>query len=273
VVQALASLAAVSVARIRFEEEAKIAHLTAESERLRTALLDSISHELRTPLAAIIGAAGGMIESEHILTDQDRRELLLTVREGAMRMNRLVTNLLGMVRLESGMLRLNKQWSDVSDIIGVALSQVQDSLHNRSVEITMPNTLPDIAVDDILIEQVLVNLLSNAIKYSPDGSSIFIDVKETDGSFTIAIRDQGIGIHPTEAEKIFDKFYRSKATRNIPGTGLGLAICKGVIVAHGGEISARRAEGIGTVVSIRLPLGEPANHKETTQFGSQNIDH
>ncbi len=264
VAQALASLAAVSVARIHFEEEAKIAHLTAESERLRTALLDSISHELRTPLAAIIGAATGMIESEQILTDQDRRELLLTVREGAMRMNRLVTNLLGMVRLESGMLRLNKQWSDVSDIIGVALRQVQDSLQHRSVEITMPNTLPDMAVDDILIEQVLVNLLSNAIKYSPDESFIYIDVKESDGSVTISIRDKGIGIQPAEAEKIFDKFYRSQATRNIPGTGLGLAICKGIIVAHGGEISARRAKEIGTVVSIRLPLGEIAYHKETT---------
>lgn len=256
VVEALAGLAAVSIARIHFEEEAKIAHLTAESERLRTALLDSISHELRTPLATIIGAVTSMIESANLLSAEDQRELLLTVREGAMRMNRLVTNLLGMVRLESGMLRLNKQWCDMSDIVGVALRQVQDSLQNRVVEVNMQNNLPVIAVDDVLIEQVLVNLLSNAVKYSPDGSPIRLDVMEYDGVFIIRIRDWGIGIQPDEVEKVFEKFYRSNATKNIPGTGLGLAICRGVIQAHGGEIFARNAEDGGTVVTIRLPIGD-----------------
>ncbi|MFB5191367.1 ATP-binding protein [Alicyclobacillus fastidiosus] len=256
VVQALAGLAAVCIARIHFEEEAKIAHLTAESERLRTALLDSISHELRTPLATILGAVTGMTESADVLSVDDQRELLLTVREGAMRMNRLVTNLLGMVRMESGMLRLKKQWCDVADIVGVALRQVQDSLQNRRVDVNLPNHLPAIAVDDVLIEQVLVNLLSNAIKFSPDESFIRLDCMEYDGIFTIRIQDEGIGIDPSEAEKIFDKFYRSNNGKNIPGTGLGLAICKGVIQAHGGEIFARPAEGAGTVVTIRLPVDD-----------------
>lgn len=256
VVEALAGLAAVSIARVHFEEEAKIAHLTAESERLRTALLDSISHELRTPLATIIGAVTGMMESAQLLSAEDEHELLLTVREGAMRMNRLVTNLLGMVRLESGMLHLNKQWSDMSDIVGVALHQVQDSIQNREVEVNMQNNLPAITVDDVLIEQVLVNLLSNAVKYSPDGSGIHLDVLEYDGVFTLQIRDWGIGIPPGEEGKVFEKFYRSASTKNIPGTGLGLAICKGIIEAHGGEISARNAVGGGTIVTIRLPVGD-----------------
>ncbi|GMA56976.1 hypothetical protein GCM10025858_14790 [Alicyclobacillus sacchari] len=256
VVQALAGLASVFVARIHFEEEAKLAHITAESERLRTALLDSISHELRTPLATIIGSVTGMIEGAGVLSATDQYELLLTVREGAMRMNRLVTNLLGMVRLESGMLRLNKKWCDISDIIGVALSQVQDSLQNRAVELNLQSNLPAIAVDDVLIEQVLVNLLSNAVKYSPDGSPIRLDVLEYDGVLTMRIRDQGIGIAPEEVDKIFDKFYRTNAGKSIPGTGLGLAICKGIIQAHGGEIFARSAEGVGTIVTIRLPVSD-----------------
>ncbi|WP_431308738.1 ATP-binding protein [Alicyclobacillus fastidiosus] len=256
IVQALAGLAAVCIARIHFEEQAKIAHLTAESERLRTALLDSISHELRTPLATILGAVTGMTESANVLSVEDQQELLLTVREGAMRMNRLVTNLLGMVRMESGMLRLKKQWCDVADIVGVALRQVQDSLQNRHVDIHLPNNLPAVAVDDVLIEQVLVNLLSNAIKFSPDDSSIRLDCMEYDGILTIRIRDEGIGINPNEVEKIFDKFYRSNNGKNIPGTGLGLAICKGVIEAHGGEIFARPAEGVGTIVTIRLPIDD-----------------
>ncbi len=254
VVQALASLAAVSIARIKLEEEAKIAHLTAESERLRTALLDSLSHELRTPLTTVIGAVTGMIESASVLSVVDQRELLLTVREGAMRMNRLVTNLLGMVRLESGMLRLTKKWCDVSDMIGVAIQQTQDALQNRTINVALPPSLPAVEVDDALIEQALVNVLSNAIKYSPDHSTILINVVHDDGVLTITIKDEGIGIAPAEVTKIFDKFYRSKAAKGIPGTGLGLAICKGVIHLHGGEISAAPAHDKGTVITIRLPV-------------------
>lgn len=254
VVEALAGLAAVSIARVHFEEEAKIAHLTAESERLRTALLDSISHELRTPLATIIGAITGITENAHVLSDDDQHELLLSVQEGAMRMNRLVTNLLGMVRLESGMLRLNKHWCDISDIVGVSLTKVEDVLGHRNVQVNLQNNLPPIAVDDILIEQVLMNLLSNAAKYSPDGTPIRLDVLEYDGVFTIQIRDWGIGIRPDEEEKIFDKFYRSNSTKGIPGTGLGLAICRGIIQAHNGEIFARSAVDGGTMMTIRLPM-------------------
>jgi two-component system sensor histidine kinase KdpD len=256
IVQALAGLAAVCIARIRFEEEAKIAHLSAESERLRTALLHSISHELRTPLATILGAVTGMTESGDILSPDDRRELLSTIREGALRMNRLVTNLLGMVRMESGMLQLNKRWCDVSDIVGVALRQIGDALQHRTVEVDIPDNLPAIAVDEILIEQVLVNLLSNAVKYSPDGSLIRLDFMEYDGIMTLCIRDEGMGIREDEAEKIFEKFYRSDTGISVPGTGLGLAICKGIVEAHGGEIFARPAEPQGTMITIRLPVGD-----------------
>lgn len=264
VAQALAGLASVSIARTRFEEEAKIAHLTAESERLRTALLDSISHELRTPLATIIGAVTALDEGTAVLTPDDQHELFLTVREGAMRMNRLVTNLLGMVRIESGMLRLNRRWCDVSDMVGVALSQVREALQNRKVSVHIQAGMPAVSVDDVLIEQVLVNLLSNAIKYSPDGTEIDFDVLEYDGVFTLRIRDRGIGVGEEEAEKIFDKFYRAKTSQGIPGTGLGLAICRGVVQAHGGEIYARPADGRGTVVTIRLPVGELEQEVESS---------
>ncbi|WP_249226617.1 DUF4118 domain-containing protein [Alicyclobacillus mengziensis] len=256
VVLALAGLAAVSIARAHYEEEAQIAHLSAESERLRTALLDSISHELRTPLATIIGAATGLADGAGILSAEDQRELLMTVRDGAMRMNRLVTNLLGMVRLESGMLQLNKKWCDVSDIVGVALRQAQDSLQNRRVEVNLSPSLPPIAVDEVLIEQVLVNLLSNAAKYSADRSTICIDSMEYDGVLTLQVRDQGIGISPDEAEKVFDKFYRTNSGKNVPGTGLGLAICKGIVQAHGGEIFAKPGKDLGTTVTVMLPVGD-----------------
>lgn len=255
--EALAGLAAVAISRIKLEEEAKIAHLTAESERLRTALLDSISHELRTPLATIIGSVTGLLDGGEVFSAQDRRELLSTIREGAMRMNRLVTNLLGMVRLESGMLQLRKQWCDVEDILGVALAQVKDSLQERNIRIIAHDPLPLIPVDDVLIEQVLVNILSNAIKYSPAGSEIVVRVEAAADTLAVSVSDQGIGIPAEDAERIFDKFYRADAAHHIPGTGLGLAICKGVVEAHGGTIRARPNPDAGTVVTVFLPMEDP----------------
>ncbi|QQE77096.1 DUF4118 domain-containing protein [Alicyclobacillus sp. SO9] len=261
VIDALAGLAAVSIARVRFEEEAQIAHLTAESEHIRTVLLDSISHELRTPLATIIGSATSLIENKTVLSTTAQDELLGTVLEGSMRMNRLVTNLLGMVRLESGMLQLNKSWCDVADIVGVALRQTQDALNAREVTVQIPEDLPVISVDELLLEQVLVNLLSNANKYSPEGSPIEIEIKEDHGVISLSVQDWGDGISPDDAEKIFDKFYRSSTQRSIPGTGLGLAICKGIIQAHGGKIFARNRVESGLAVTIELRVCEeqPSN--------------
>ena len=216
-------------------------------------------------MATIIGSVTGLLDGMEVLTARDQRELLATIREGSMRMNRLVSNLLGMVRLESGMLRLNRQSNDMADMIGVALRQVQDALSDRRVTVHIPDDLPPVEVDDVLIDQVLTNLLSNAIKYSPDASEIRIDVEYTEDTMTLSIQDAGIGIQPLEADKLFDKFYRSPSAQHIPGTGLGLAICKGIILAHGGSIKARRASPRGTVMTIELPLFNPPE-KETASW-------
>ncbi|MEK3786171.1 sensor histidine kinase [Paenibacillus sp. FSL K6-1230] len=147
--------------------------LTAESERLRTPILNSVSHELRTPLAAIIGSATGLIENERLFSQKDRVELLMTIRDGALRMNRLVLNLLGMARLEGGMLRLRENWCDIEDIIGVTLSQVKDDQEHRELVIKLPEGDPILVLgDEVLLEQMLVNVISNAIKYSPDYSKL-----------------------------------------------------------------------------------------------------
>ncbi len=251
--EALVDVASMAIVRIKLEEEAKVAHLTAESERLRTALLDSISHELRTPLTAIIGSVTGMIESGEKFSLGDQRELLLTIRDGAMRMNRLVVNLLGMVRLESGMLRLRKEWCDMADIVGVALKQVKDALQNRRIQVQIAEDLPMIPADDVLVEQVLVNVLSNAIKYSVDGSQIGLNVCYADQSICVSVSDAGIGIAEDELPHVFDKFYRARRARRVPGTGLGLAICKGIVEAHGGTIAIKNARPQGVEVTIRLP--------------------
>jgi two-component system, OmpR family, sensor histidine kinase KdpD len=254
--EALGEIAASAIARVKLSEEAKLAHLTAESERLRTAILDSVSHELRTPLATVIGSVTALIEAEDLFSPQDRMELLSTIRDGSLRMNRLVSNLLGMVQLESGMLRLRKKWCDVEDIIGVALKQVKDFQQHRQIHVHLPQHAQMILGDEVLLEQVLVNVISNAIKYSPDGSEINIEVIELEDMISFSIADQGIGIEAAEQEWIFDKFYRADMSKHIPGTGLGLAICKGIVELHGGTILAKPNTDQGTIITISLPMCE-----------------
>lgn len=255
-IEALSDLAAVAISRVKLADAAKVAQLTAESEKLRTALLDSLSHELRTPLATIIGSVTGLLEGEDVFSPEDRRELLLTTREGATRMNRLVGNLLGMVRIESGMMRLNKMWCGIEDVVGVALSQLKDSLQNRVVSVVLDPDLPSVPLDEVLMEQVLLNVISNAVKYSPEGSEIRLEAEKDGERLRLTITDEGAGILPGDRERIFEKFYRGDRTKHIPGTGLGLAICKSIVEAHGGTITAnaRKDGGQGTVIELSLPL-------------------
>ncbi|MCQ4087655.1 DUF4118 domain-containing protein [Saccharibacillus sp. JS10] len=256
--EALCGLAAAAIARFTLAEEAKLAHLTAESERLRAAILDSVSHELRTPLAAVIGSATGLIENDELFSKEDRMELLETIRSGSMRMNRLVQNLLGMVRLESGMLQLRREWCDIQDLLGVSLAQIQDIRGHRKLRVNLPDELPMVRGDEVLLEQMIDNILGNAIKYSPDGSVIDIEAKVSEDTLVLSIADEGSGLTAGEEQRVFEKFYRSDSTLHVSGTGLGLAICKGIADLHGGEIAiASRTDGKqGAIVWVRLPLPE-----------------
>lgn len=253
-IEAIAGLVATAIARIKLQEEAKKAQLAAESEKLRAILLDSISHELRTPLSAIIGSVTALSDHDEVFGPEDRQELLATIRQGAVRMNRLITNLLGMVRLESGMLHLNRQWCDLEDIIGVSMKQIEDSIEKRELCVEINDSFPPIKVDELLFEQMLANILSNAVKYSADKSRIVISACQKGGNIEINIKDQGIGVPLIELDHIFDKFYRLKTNAHVPGTGLGLAIAKGIIKAHGGSISAKQNLDKGITVSISLPM-------------------
>ncbi|PLT45472.1 Osmosensitive K+ channel histidine kinase KdpD [Paenibacillus pasadenensis] len=252
--EAMAGLAAGALARIRRGEEARLAQVTAESERLRAALLDSVSHELRTPLAEMIGSSSALLESGALFGEEERRELLVSIRGGALRMNRLVANLLGMVRLESGLLRLRRDWVGTDELVGAALRQLKEARGERAVELRLGDPAPLLRGDPVLLEQMLVNLIGNAVKYSPDGSRIVIAAEEREGFVRIAVRDEGIGIPEADRERIFQKFYRSGNAASVTGTGLGLSIAKAVAELHGGSIAAGPGDGgIGAVMTVELP--------------------
>jgi two-component system sensor histidine kinase KdpD len=255
--ETLAAQAAVVVERAMLAEAARRAQLLLEEERLHDALLHSISHTLRTPLASIIGSLSTMLDSGQAeLEPAVRRELAEAAREEAERLNGVVGNLLDMTRLETGHLRLLVDWYDLEDVIGAALGQAERNLQGRDVTVDLPEGLPLVALDQVLIIQVLENLLDNAVKYSPPGSPLAIAVRRVQENVEISLADRGPGIPAVARERVFDKFYRVDRPGNPTGTGLGLSICKGIVEAHHGHIWAEERPGGGTVIRFTLPLGE-----------------
>jgi two-component system sensor histidine kinase KdpD len=234
--EALANLAALAITRMHLALEAEQAKWLAESEKLHRALLNAVSHDLRTPLASITGAVTELLSEGDLHNAESRTTLLGTIRGGALRMNHFVANLLDMARLESGILKPNREWCDISDIVGVALKEVRDMLPEERLSIEIPAEIPLIRVDFSLIEQVLINLFENATKYSPPASKISMTVSIAQNEIRVEIGDCGSPIPPDDRLRIFDKFYRLQSSKHMTGTGLGLSICKGIIEAHGGRI-------------------------------------
>jgi len=251
---AFASQAALAIERVQLAEQAQNAQLLQATEKLQTALLNSISHDLRTPLVSITGALTSLEEQADTLDEENHRSLVITAREEAERLNRLVGNLLSMTRLESGAVILHRQPGDIQDVIGTALEQLGKQIANNPVTVDIPADFPLVPMDFTLIVQVLVNILENAMKYSPAYSPIEVHAELAGDQVRVEVSDRGIGIPPEDLSRVFDKFYRVQRPESVSGTGLGLAICKGIIEIHGGKIDARPRPGGGTVIAIDLPL-------------------
>ena len=217
-------------------------------------MLSSVSHDLRTPLTAITGATSTLLEEDRRLDAPTRHALLHTVHAEADRLNRLVSNLLAMTRLESGAIQVHKEWQPLEEVVGAALTRLEAPLHNRPITTYLPADLPLVPLDSVLIEQVLINVLDNAIKYTPPGSPLSLSAWTTDGAVTVEVADQGPGLPPGEEQRVFEKFYRAQRPRESSGAGLGLTICRGIIEAHGGHIWAENRSGGGTAFRFTLPL-------------------
>ena len=266
-VEALASQIAAALDRARLFAETQRARVEMETERLRNSLLSSVSHDLRTPLASITGAASTLLDEQGHQDDASRRDLLETIHEEAFRLNRLVANLLDMTRLESGALKVKKEWLSIEEPIGGALTRLESSLAGRKVEMQVPRDLPLVPFDGLLIEQVLVNLLENAIKYTAPESPITISGSASPDAVMVEVADRGPGVPSGTEERVFEKFQRLESKGPQGGVGLGLTICRGIITAHGGRISVtNRAEG-GAAFRFTLPLeGEPPSMSDASAW-------
>jgi two-component system sensor histidine kinase KdpD len=253
---ALIDQAALAIERVALVEDLDRAKLAVETDRLRSALLTSISHDLRTPLASILGAAGSLKSYPHLLDGAAREELAATIQEEAERLNRFISNLLDMTRLEFGGLALNASLVDLGEVIGSAIERAGKILVRHRTEVELAADLPMLRLDPVLFEQVLFNLFDNAAKYSPEGSTIRLQSWRDGRNVVLQVLDEGPGIPEDDLERIFDKFYRvRKLDTQRAGTGLGLAICRGFIEALHGTIAAgNRIDRSGATFTITLPV-------------------
>ena len=264
-----ATLVALALERSRLAETARQARLLEETKKLQTALLNSISHDLRTPLASITGALSSLLEDAALLSETARTELLLTAWEEAIRLNRLVGNLLDMTRLQSGALKMVCRPNDIEDLVGAALAQMPRRLQGRVVHSTIPLDLPAVEIDLALAVQALVNLVDNALKFAPVDKPIEIEAYEEERWVTVSVKDRGPGLPEGDSELLFNMFFSGPGDltpggMNVGGTGLGLSIAKGIVEAHGGRIGAENRPGGGAIFSLSLPVVAATSGRSST---------
>jgi len=254
--ETFAALTAIALERVHYVEVAQGATVQIESERLRNSLLGALSHDLRTPLAGLVGLVESLRLSRPALS-RDQAEIADELQAGALRMSTQVDNLLDMARIESGNVKLRRDWHSIEEIVGSAVRATARAVEPRRVTADLPADLPLVECDAVLIERVFVNLLENAAKYTAKTAAIRISARPVDGAMRIEVGDDGPGVRPGQEEAIFEKFTRGARESAIAGVGLGLAICKAIVEAHGGTIAAANAVGGGAAFTFTLPLGTP----------------
>jgi two-component system sensor histidine kinase KdpD len=243
--------------RQHLSAQANSARLQAETESMRNALLSAISHDLRTPLTRIITASTTLIENNSDFSSDDQLDVHKVILNEAQRMSELSSKILDMARLSTGEIVLHQDWNAIEEIVGSALNRLQRNLGNRPVRTLLPDHLPLLWIDAVLVEQVFSNLIENAIKYTPSGSPIDISAELLSDSVKINVADYGLGIPEGMEERLFDKFYRFQPESHESGVGIGLTLCRTIIEAHGGSIYATNSQGRGAVFIIKLPCHEP----------------
>ena len=252
-----AALVAIAIERVHFVTVAQETLVSMESERLRNSLLAALSHDLRTPLTALVGTSETLSQalaregSAHAVDAQ-------TITEQAHRTTQLVNNLLDMARLQAGNVTLRRDWQSLEELAGSALRSIEPALAAHPVRIELPDDLPLLHADGVLIERVLANLFENAAKYTPAGTPITLSARHEGAQIVIDVTDDGPGLPPGDVETLFRKFSRGDKESSTPGVGLGLAICRAIVQAHGGQISAfnRAAPLHGAVLRFTVPHRE-----------------
>jgi K+-sensing histidine kinase KdpD len=260
-------------------ERASHAEALRQSEKLKSALLDAVTHDLRTPLTSIKASITTLLDEVRGRTNgnqlvaldyESKIEMMEVIDEESDRLNRFISGLIELARIEAGEMHLRRRWGAVDEITSAALHRAESITRGHDVEVSIETDLPVVRVDERAVSEVVYTLVDNAAKYSPKGTSIRITAQRyDDGMIKMAVEDSGEGIPVDLREGVFDKFFRATRDGDIrtnrpSGTGMGLAIAKGIVEAHQGKIWIESGSGgKGTRVVFTLPIGDEEDDQQT----------
>lgn len=249
-VRTYANQAALALERSQLREQALRTELLEQVDSLRASLMGAVSHDLRTPLASMKAAVSALREHEAgaSLSPNDRAELLALVERQSDALDRLVANLLDMTRIESGALELRREVTPVAEVVDGAI--LSGAFPQELIRIELPDDIPPVDVDVLLVQQVLANLVDNALRHSPEGVSVEITASSHGLVVELAVRDRGPGVPEADRTQVFTMFSRIGAEGR---AGLGLAIAKAFVDAHGQTIHVEDAQGGGARFVFSLP--------------------
>lgn len=253
--EAAAAQIALIVEHLAQADAIRKSELQANEERLRTSILAALSHDMRTPLTSLVGLADTLAQQKSP-SGQIVTETATEIRDQALAMHHILSNLLEMARLQANDMRLNKEWQPIDEVIGSSIRLLASALSGHALEIRIPPGLPLVNFDAVLIERVICNLLENAIKYSTPGTPIRLDVELQPHRLEVAVANRGSGFPAGSCDSVFDLFVRGEPESATGGTGIGLAICQAIIAGHNGQIVAENIPD-GACVRFSLPLGTP----------------
>lgn len=250
---AVANQAAAFLERKHLQSVAVQADAIKEADRLKTTLVSSVSHELKTPLASITATISNLLEQDVQWDVEHLRQELEAVQDDLQRLNSSIGALLDLSRLESSAWEPKKELYEFGEIVGTALTKIPQKQRTR-ISFELPDDLPMIDVDYLQWARVLQNLLENALLYSPEESPVKVGAEFTPLDVRMWVEDEGPGIPAEDRERVFEKFYRGRASAKVSsGTGLGLAITREIVKFHGGKIWIEDIAPHGTKMVISLP--------------------
>jgi signal transduction histidine kinase len=232
-------------------------------EQMKSEFVSNVSRELRSPLTSIYGFAETLLRDDVLFGDEERATFLGYIASEAGRLTAIVDRLLAVARLDSGDLQVQLASTDVRMVVSEVVASAKQALalDGHEFVLDLPPEPLDAEADRDKLRQILTDLIENAVKYSPDGGTITVTARRHDDTVEVSVEDEGIGIPESEQQRIFAKFYRAEAGRDLEsgGTGLGLFIAKELLAAMRGRIWVRSREGEGSSFAFALPLaGQPA---------------
>jgi len=249
--QALCTLLGQALQRLRLTKTMQAAQSEVQRQQLQSTYLTAISHDLRTPLAAIVGAATSLqIQHDKLsLVEQDR--LLGSIVSEASYLCTVTENTLQLVHLANAAQGIKRDWESMEEIVGAVLSRIRQRDLSRRIKSKVPEGLPLIKADPVLLAQLIGNLQDNALKYSTD--TIDLTVNVIDHTLQVTVKDRGNQISQEKNTSIFEPYTRNDLSGQ-RGAGLGLALCRAIATAHGGSLTLRRRSGGGNCFTFAMPL-------------------